>query len=211
MAKDNDAYVRAVSSSSHSLSSATSTSDADDPSEEDVAAFDGVFAQFDPNNLGVVSMRDFLAIIDELDALRPKSAKPLLTELQREQSLAFTSAEGGTAEMTRDQLFEFIKEMTGNKIIIASPKKKVIPRKEEPSPTKSDVSKRGAMLPGISARSQVRPPHRKRRGDLEKMADGTTNVIAQHEDFSAVFTSSNSLLIGRFLLYLNFLKVCLHS
>jgi hypothetical protein len=198
MAKDNDAYVRTVSSSSHHLST-SSTSDADDPSEEDVAAFDRVFAQFDPNGLGVVSMRDFLSIIDELDALRPKSAKPLLSEVQREQSLAFTSSEGGTAEMTRDQLFEFIKEMTGNKIIIASPKKKVVPRKEEPSPTKSDVSKRGAMLPGISAKSQVRPPHRKRRGDLEKMADGTTNVIADHEDFSAVFTSASRLLNFRFL------------
>ena len=197
MAKDNDAYVRTVSSSSHHLST-SSTSDADDPSEEDVAAFDRVFAQFDPNGLGVVSMRDFLSIIDELDALRPKSAKPLLSEVQREQSQAFTSSEGGTAEMTRDQLFEFIKEMTGNKIIIASPKKKVVPRKEEPSPTKSDVSKRGGMLPGISAKSQVRPPHRKRRGDLEKMADGTTNVIAEHEDFSAVFPSSR-LLTSRFL------------
>ena len=209
MAKDNDAYVRAVSSSSHSLPSLTS--DSEDPSEEDVAAFDRVFAQFDPNGLGVVSMRDFLSIIDELDALRPKSAKPLLSEVQREQSQAFTSSEGGTAEMTRDQLFEFIKEMTGNKIIIASPKKKVVPRKEEPSPTKSDVSKRGGMLPGISARSQVRAPHRKRRGDLEKMADGTTNVIAEHEDFSAVFTSSSLLLTSRFLLYRNFLQVCRHS
>lgn len=209
MAKDNDAYVRAVSSSSHSIS--TSTSDADDPSEEDVAAFDRVFAQFDPNGLGVVSMRDFLSIIDELDALRPKNAKPLLSEMQREQSQAFTSSEGGTAEMTRDQLFEFIKEMTGNKIIIASPKKKIVPRKEEPSPTKSDVSKRGGMLPGISAKSQVRQPHRKRRGDFEKMADGTTNVIAEHEDFSAVFPSSSCLLTFRFLLYPNFLQVCLHS
>src|SRR5438552_8412762 len=120
MAKDNDAYVRSISSSSRSLASPP-VSDSEDPSEEDVAAFDRVFAQFDPNNLGVVSMRDFLAIIDELDALRPRSAKPLLSEVQREQSLAFSTAEGGTAEMTRDQLFEFIKEMTGNKIIVASP------------------------------------------------------------------------------------------
>src|SRR5271169_3433924 len=208
MAKDNDAYVRSVSSTT---SSTSSTSDSDDPSEEDVAAFDRVFAQFDPNGLGVVSMRDFLDIIDELDALRPKSAKPLLTEMQREQSQAFSSSEGGTAEMTRDQLFEFIKEMTGNKIIIASPKKKVVTRKEEPSPTKSDVSKRGGMLPGISARSQVRAPHRKRRGDLEKMADGTTNVIAEHEDFSAVFPPSSRLLTSRFLLYRNFQQVYLHS
>lgn len=185
MAKDNDAYVRSVSSTT---SSSSSTSDPDDPSEEDVAAFDRVFAQFDPNGLGVVSMRDFLAIIDELDALRPSSAKPLLSEMQREQSQAFTSSEGGTAEMTRDQLFQFIKDMTGNKIIIASPKKKAVARKEEPSPTKSEVSRVGRLLPGISARSQVRPPHRKRRGDLEKMADGTTNVIAEHEDFSAVFS-----------------------
>src|SRR5271167_518324 len=147
MAKDNDAYVRTVSSSSHSLPS--STSDSDDPSEEDVAAFDRVFAQFDPNGLGVVSMRDFLAIIDELDALRPSSAKPLLSEMQREQSQAFTSSEGGTAEMTRDQLFQFIKDMTGNKIIIASPKKKAVARKEEPSPTKSEVSRVGRLLPGI--------------------------------------------------------------
>src|SRR5271169_5217927 len=159
MAKDNDAYVRSVSSTT---SSSSSTSDPDDPSEEDVAAFDRVLAQFDPNGLGVVSMRDFLAIIDELDALRPSSAKPLLSEEQRQQSQAFTSSEGGTAEMTRDQLFEFIKEMTGNKIIIASPKKKAVvatARREEPSPTKSDTSKVGKLLPGISARSQVRPPH----------------------------------------------------
>ena len=66
MAKDNDAYVRAVSSSSHSLSSSTSTSDADDPSEEDVAAFDRVFTQFDPNGLGVVSMRDFLSMLESV-------------------------------------------------------------------------------------------------------------------------------------------------
>jgi hypothetical protein len=185
MAKDNDAFLRSVSS--HSLPSpASDPEDPDSPSEEDVAAFDRVFAQFDPNGVGVVSMRDFLSIIDELDALRPKSAKPLLSEMQREQSLAFTSSEGGTAEMTRDQLFEFIKEMTGNKIIIASPKKKIVVRKEEPSPTKSEVARKG-MLPGISARSQVRPPHRKRRGDLEKMADGTTNLItAEDENFSAV-------------------------
>ena len=184
MAKDNDAFVRSISSQPSS-----SSSDIDDPSQEDVAAFDRVFAQFDPNGIGVVSMRDFLAIIDELDALRPSSAKPLLSEEQRQQSQAFTSSEGGTAEMTRDQLFEFIKEMTGNKIIIASPQKKAAPttaRKEEPSPTKSDTSKVGKLLPGISARGQVRAPHRKRRGDLEKLADGTTNVIAEHEDFSAV-------------------------
>jgi len=197
MAKDNDEFIHKASSSSSSSSSSSPSSHADkhdkkehksdpeEPSEEDVAAFDRVFAQFDPNNTGVVSMRDFLAIIDELDALRPRSAKPLLTDMQREQSLAFTSSEGGTAEMTRGQLFEFIKEMTGNKIIIASPKKKAQPRKEEVSPTKSEVARKG-LLPGISARSQVRPPHRKRRGDLEKMADGTTNLIADDENFSAV-------------------------
>jgi hypothetical protein len=197
MAKDNDEFIRKASSSSSSSSSSSPSSHADkhdkkehksdpeEPSEEDVAAFDRVFAQFDPNNTGVVSMRDFLAIIDELDALRPRSAKPLLTDMQRVQSLDFTSSEGGTAEMTRGQLFEFIKEMTGNKIIIASPKKKAQPRKEEVSPTKSEVARKG-LLPGISARSQVRPPHRKRRGDLEKMADGTTNLIADDENFSAV-------------------------
>jgi hypothetical protein len=65
--------------------------------------------------------------------------------VQRKQRQAFTSSEGGTTEMTQDQLFEFIMEMTQNKIIIASPKKKVVPRKEESSPTKSDVSKIGAM------------------------------------------------------------------
>jgi hypothetical protein len=192
MAKDNDAFVRSTSFS-HSLPTpepdAHETGDTT-PSEEDVAAFDRVFAQFDPNNTGVVSMRDFLSIIDELDALRPQSAKPLLSEVQREQSQAFTSSEGGTAEMTRDQLFEFIKEMTGNQIIIASPKKKSgersTVRTEEESPTKSDVGKRG-LLPGISARGQVRPPHRRRRGDMEKMADdGTTNLIAEDENFSAV-------------------------
>lgn len=212
MAKDNDAYIRTVSSTSLASpppsTSTPTSSEPDDPSEEDVAAFDRVFAQFDPNGLGVVSMRDFLSIIDELDALRPNSAQPLLSEMQREQSLAFTSSEGGTAEMTRDQLFEFIKEMTGNKIIIESPKKKdkkvaAVSRKEEASPTKSDVSRNGGgrMLPGISARSQVRQPHRKRRGDLEKMADGTTNVIAEHEDFSAVYPFSGDYkLTNRFLL-----------
>jgi len=193
MAKDNDAFVRSVSSHTHPSPHNSDTDDSSDPSEEDVAAFDRVFAQFDPNGTGVVSMRDFLAIIDELDALRPKSAKPLLTEVQREQSQAFTSAEGGTAEMTRDQLFEFIKEMTGNKIIIASPKKKVVPRKETASPTKSDVSSassaagsRKGMLPGISARSQVRGPARKRRGDLEKLAEGTGTLAVDNENFSAV-------------------------
>jgi hypothetical protein len=186
MAKDNDAYVR--STSFQSLPS-PSPSDTEDPSEEDVAAFDRVFAQFDPNGLGVVSMRDFLAIIDELDALRPRNAKPLLSEVQREQSLAFSSSEGGTAEMTRQQLFEFIKEMTGSKVIIASPKKKATTREERRdelvSPTKSEVARKG-LLPGISARSQVRAPHRKRRGDMERMADGTTNIIAEDEGFSAV-------------------------
>jgi len=213
MAKDNDAYVRSMSSSSvkaspSSASNSDNEEDAESPSrEEDVAAFDRVFAQFDPNNLGVVSMRDFLSIIDELDHLRPRSSKPLLTEVQREQSQAFSSSEGGTAEMTRSQLFEFIKEMTGNKIIIASPKKKSVPRKEQASPTKSDVSRgKGSMLPGISARSQVRPQHKKRRGDLEKMADGTTNVIAEHEEFSAVRISSDFKCDIRFLFNLIFLK-----
>src|SRR5579859_2316454 len=218
MAKDNDDFVRKTASSSSSSSSISSSEsdkddkknrkdnqmdpkkDTEDPSEEDVAAFDRVFAQFDPNSTGVVSMRDFLAIIDELDALRPRHAKPLLTDMQREQSLAFTSSEGGTAEMTRDQLFEFIKEMTGNKIIIASPKKKAQPRKEEVSPTKSEVARKG-LLPGISARSQVRPPHRKRRGDLEKMADGTTKLIADDENFSAV-SPINFIADNRFLSHL---------
>jgi len=195
MAKDNDAFVRSVSSSTESVSPpASDIEDPDSPSEEDVAAFDRVFTQFDPNGIGVVSMRDFLAIIDELDALRPRSAKPLLTEMQREQSQAFTSSEGGTAEMTRDQLFEFIKEMTGNKIIIASPKKKKskipVPKKEQVSPTKSEAGRKPQLLPGISARSQARQPHRKiRRGDLEKMAEQetTTNILAEHdENFSAV-------------------------
>jgi hypothetical protein len=197
MAKDNDDFVRKSTSSATSSSSSSSSSDSDkdpkmdpkkdteDPSEEDVAAFDRIFAQFDPNKTGVVSMRDFLAIIDELDALRPRSAKPLLTDMQRDQSLAFSSSEGGTAEMTRDQLFELIKGMTGNQIIIASPKKKAQPRTEEVSPTKSEAARKG-LLPGISARSQVRPPHRKRRGDLEKLADGTTKLIADDENFSAV-------------------------
>jgi len=211
MAKDNDAYVRSVSSSaikaSPSSASNSDNEDPDSPREEDVAAFDRVFAQFDPNNLGVVSMRDFLSIIDELDQLRPRSAKPLLTEVQREQSQAFSSSEGGTAEMTRNQLFEFIKEMTGNKIIIASPKKKIVPRKEQASPTKSDVSRgKGSMLPGISARSQVRPQHKKRRGDLEKMADGTTNIIAEHEDFSAVRVPTITQFDIRFLFSLIFLR-----
>jgi hypothetical protein len=185
MAKDNDEFVR--STSFQSLPS-PNASDSEDPSEEDVAAFDRVFTQFDPNGLGVVSMRDFLAIIDELDVLRPRSAKPLLTEVQREQSLAFSSSEGGTAEMTRQQLFEFIKEMTGSKIIIASPKKRPVARQEPASPTKSEVA-RNKLLPGISARSQVRAPHRKRRGDMERIADGTTNVIAHDESFSAVISS----------------------
>src|SRR5271155_4608025 len=212
MAKDNDAYVRSVSSSSvkaspSSASNSDNEEDSESPREEDVAAFDRVFAQFDPNNLGVVSMRDFLSIIDELDHLRPRSAKPLLTEVQREQSQAFSSSEGGTAEMTRNQLFEFIKEMTGNKIIIASPKKKIVPRKEQASPTKSDVSRgKGSMLPGISARSQVRPQHKKRRGDLEKMADGTTNIIAEHEDFSAVRVPTITQFDIRFLFSLIFLR-----
>lgn len=193
MAKDNDAFIHSTSFS-HSLPSPEPDDNHDQgdttPSEEDVAAFDRVFAQFDPNNTGVVSMRDFLAIIDELDALRPRSAKPLLSEVQREQSQAFTSSEGGTAEMTRDQLFEFIKEMTGSQIIIASPKKRSgersTVRKDEESPTKSEVGRRG-LLPGISARGQVRPPHRRRRGDMEKLAeDGTTNLIADDENFSAV-------------------------
>lgn len=199
MAKDNDEFVRKSSSSSSSSSSSDSDkdnkkahkSDAEEPSEEDVAAFDRVFAQFDPNNTGVVSMRDFLAFIDELDALRPRTAKPLLTDVQREQSVAFTSTEGGTVEMTRDQLFEFIKEMIGNKIIIASPKKKAHPRMDEVTPTKSEVARKG-LLPGLSARSQVRQPHRKRRGDLEKIADGTTNLIANDESFSAVSPFSSS-------------------
>jgi len=214
MARDNDELVHSISSSS--LPSPQPSESAEDrpdsPSEEDVAAFDRVFAQFDPNNLGVVSMRDFLAIIDELDALRPKSAKPLLTEVQREQSLAFTSSEGGTAEMTRDQLFQFIKEMTGNKIIVASPKKKIITKREDaPSPTKSEVQRRG-LLPGISAKSQVRAPHNKRRGDLERMADGTTNIIAEdNENFSAVFNSFHAHgLIVRSLLHLIFHKKFLH-
>jgi hypothetical protein len=217
MAKDNDEFVRSTSFS-HSLPSP----EPDDhhepgdtpPSEEDVAAFDRVFAQFDPNNTGVVSMRDFLSIIDELDALRPRSAKPLLSEVQREQSQAFTSSEGGTAEMTRDQLFEFIKEMTGNQIIIASPKKKSTERStvrnEEESPTKSDVGKRG-LLPGISARGQVRPPHRRRRGDMEKMADdGTTNLIAEDENFSAVLSFWIKVDF-RFLLHRIFRKGFLRS
>jgi hypothetical protein len=198
MAKDNDALIHSLTS----LPSPTPSSDHESnrpdspPSEEDVAAFDRVFAQFDPNNLGVVSMRDFLSIIDELDALRPKSAKPLLTDLQRGQSLEFTSTEGGTAEMTRDQLFQFIKEMTGNQIIIESPKKRPVERKETESPTKSEVERRGkapaavghtrTMLPGISAKSQVRAPYRKRRGDLEKEADETANLVALDESFSAV-------------------------
>jgi len=191
MAKDNDAFVRSVSSQSLPPPHNSDGDEPSDPSEEDVAAFDRVFAQFDPNGLGVVSMRDFLAIIDELDALRPKSAKPLLSEVQREQSQAFTSGEGGTAEMTRDQLFEFIKEMTGNKIIIASPKKKVVSRNETASPTKSDVSSasstsRRGMLPGRGARSQVRGPIRIRRGDLEKLAEGTATVPVDDESFSAV-------------------------
>jgi hypothetical protein len=190
MAKDNDAFVH--SASLQSLPSPTASDNEVDPSEEDVAAFDRVFAQFDPNSLGVVSMRDFLAIIDELDALRPRNAKPLLTEVQREQSLAFSSSEGGTAEMTRDQLFEFIKEMTGNKIIVASPKKKSVAREEVVSPTKSEVARRGVLLPGISARSQVRAPHRKRRGDMERMADETTNLIAEDESFSAVRSKNDA-------------------
>lgn len=204
MVRDNDAYVRSVSN--NSLTAPLSPlsepeEDADEPREEDVAAFDRVFAQFDPNNLGVVSMRDFLAIIDELDSLRPKSAKPLLTEVQREQSLAFTSAEGGTAEMTRNQLFEFIKEMTGNKIIVASPKKKKDverPKEVERTPTKSEVARSRLMLPGSSAKSQVRGPQRRRRGDLEKMAENTTNLINPDESFSKVSLHSSwmKLILG---------------
>jgi hypothetical protein len=186
MAKDNDELVMSITASSLPSPSPSDTSERpESPSEEDVAAFDRVFAQFDPNSLGVVSMRDFLAIIDELDALRPKTAKPLLSDVQREQSQAFTSSEGGTAEMTRDQLFQFIKEMTGNKIIVASPKKKTQPRKESASPTKSE-GQRSRMLPGVSARSQVRPPARKRRADIEKEVEGTTRLVADDENFSAV-------------------------
>jgi len=97
--------------------------------------------------------------------------------------------------MTRDQLFQFIKEMTGNKIIIASPKKKTKPATKEgqrkevipaASPTRSSEGQRNKMLPGISAKSQVRPPPRKRRGDIEKEVDGTTKLIADDENFSAV-------------------------
>jgi hypothetical protein len=189
MAKDNDALVRSVSSQSHP-SQLSDPDDPESPSEEDVTAFDRVFAQFDPNGTGVVSMRDFLSIIDELDAIRPNSAKSLLSEGQREQSLAFTSSEGGTTEMTRDQLFEFIKELTGYKVIIASPKKKIVERKEQVSPTKTTGQGRKAgLLPGITARSQVRAPYRRRRGDLEKMADDTANIIHESEDLSAVLFS----------------------
>jgi hypothetical protein len=185
MAKDNDELVHSLSS--HSQSHVSEAEDTESPSEEDVAAFDRVFAQFDPNGVGVVSLRDFLSIIDELDALRPSSAKPLLTNDQREQSFAFSSTEGGTTEMTRDQLFDFIKELTGNKIIIESPKKKNVERKDHISPTKTTgQGRKGGLLPGVTARSQIRGPYRRRRGDLEKMADETANIIQESEDMSAV-------------------------
>jgi hypothetical protein len=192
MARDNDAYVRSISSSSIAAPPSDAGAAAEDePSEEDVAAFDRVFAQFDPNGTGKILMKDFLSIIDELDALRPHNAPPLLSESQREKSDEFLSSEKGVTEMTRNALFDFIKDLTGNKIIIASPKKKSVPRMEPPlSPTKSDASSRSGAsrkLTGISARSQIRPPQLKRRTDLEKMVDDTTNVIAEHEDFSAVF------------------------
>jgi hypothetical protein len=191
MARDNDAYVRSVSSSVASPPPSDAGAAAEDePSEEDVAAFDRVFAQFDPNGTGKILMKDFLSIIDELDALRLHNAPPLLSESQREQSDEFLSSEKGVTEMTRNALFDFIKDLTGNKIIIASPKKKSVPRTERPaSPAKSDVSSRSGAsrkLTGIGARSQIRPPQLKRRTDLEKMVDGTTNVIAEHEDFFAV-------------------------
>ena len=201
MARDNDAYVRSVSNASGVASQAPSDAlgrAEEEPSEEDVAAFDRVFAQFDPNGTGKVLMKDFLSIIDELDELRPRDAEPLLSEGQREQALSFMSNEQGVAEMTRDRLFDFIKELTGNKIIMPSPKKKPLPPRKEPppSPTQSDASGRSAgsrkLLTGISAKSQIRPPQPKRRTDLEKMTDGTTNVIAEHEDFSAVTNPSDS-------------------
>lgn len=192
MARDNDAHIRAVNSSMASPPASENGGQAakEEPSEEDVAAFDRVFAQFDPNGTGKVLMKDFLSIIDELDELRPRNAEPLLSERQREQADDFSSSEEGVTEMTRDQLFHFIKQLTGNKIIIESPKKRPVPRKEPPaSPTRSDASSRTSAsrkLTGISAKSQIRPPQLKRRTDLEKMVDGTTNVIAEHEDFSAV-------------------------
>ena len=200
MARDNDAYVRSVSNASDVAAPAPSDALAraeDEPSEEDVAAFDRVFAQFDPNGTGKVLMKDFLSIIDELDELRPRDAEPLLSEGQREQAVAFMSNEQGVAEMTRDRLFDFIKELAGNKIIMPSPKKKPLPPRKEPppSPTKSDASGRSGSsrkLTGISAKSQIRPPQLKRRTDLEKMNEGTTNVIAEHEDFSAVIDPSHS-------------------
>lgn len=71
-------------------------------------AFDGIFARFDPQNTGSINTKDFLNLIDELDALQPDEADPIISEDQRENALPAVEA---AVPMSKSHLLEFLQEL----------------------------------------------------------------------------------------------------
>lgn len=71
-------------------------------------AFAAVFGRFDPSGTGSINTKDFLNLIDELDAMQPESAEPIISDDQRENAAAVVEA--GIA-MSRAEVLDFLEEL----------------------------------------------------------------------------------------------------
>lgn len=70
--------------------------------------FDGVFTRFETDKAGYINTKDFLNIIDELDALQSEDAEPIITEDQREEALKVVDA---AIPMSKQEVLDFLEEL----------------------------------------------------------------------------------------------------
>lgn len=71
-------------------------------------AFDKVFGHFDPNGTGNINSKDFLNVIDNMDALQPEDAEPIMSEHQRESAQAVVAA---AITMSKAEVLEFLQTL----------------------------------------------------------------------------------------------------
>ncbi|EPX75201.1 spindle pole body protein Kms2 [Schizosaccharomyces octosporus yFS286] len=67
---------------------------------EEYIPFDEIVLQYDPNNAGKVSIRSFLEIVDDIEALRQPSSYPLLDSEQRQSAEDFIKDNEGIVVST---------------------------------------------------------------------------------------------------------------
>ncbi|OLL21761.1 Karyogamy meiotic segregation protein 2, partial [Neolecta irregularis DAH-3] len=145
--------------------------------QDDVAA---IFAKFDPNNTGKISLQDFLDFIDELEIVRDA---PILNEYARTQAQDFVRG-GLGEEVGIGDIRNLIRELGGGELD-APTEKVTTPQKNifESSPLKNSPMSLGTARPRSGMMSQI---PRKPKGRNQTSA--TIGIVGDEgiEGFSAI-------------------------